>query len=405
MSTPYKPKEPIVRDLSDYIYRTEERTKAFNDAVASAIAPENGGADEMKEQGIANLDNYIQWVDELLRWVPRVNTTGDELLTRILVFYWVFDQPSLRGLQTEIQPQNSNTDLSWLSYWLVTFAREQGSFMNSPQSAAAVYSFYINDKYKPEAPEWAEPKTGWLSFNHWFAREWKDIDVARPLDGKDDDNIIVSVADSMYDGSWPVDNGDVVITIDAKSVQWPINKLLQTTGTTFTGGNFMHAFLGPTDYHRQHAPVTGEVIEVRNIQDQVYLQVAKKKGGGLRGDRGLTRDLAELQKREAKPGKQFFALDAPDDAGYQWCQTRGLIIIQTKKYGKVAVLPIGMAQVSSVVFTVQKGDHVEKGQNISYFQFGGSDVVVVFENRVKFDGDLRPGETKLNVRKQFATFT
>lgn len=406
MSTPYKPKEPIVRDLSDFIYRTEDRTKAFHNAVASALDPANGGADEMKAEGIETLDDYIAYVDDLLRWVPRVDTTGDELLNKILVFYWVFDQPALRGLQTEIQPQNSNTDLTWLSYWLVTFAREQGNFLNSPQSAASVYSFYLNENYKKEASLWAEPKSGWLSFNHWFAREWKDIDTARPLDGKDDDKVIVSVADSMYDGCWPVDNGDVVVTIEAKSVQWPINKLLQTTGTTFNGGYFMHAFLGPTDYHRQHAPVSGKVLEVRNIQDQVYLQVAKKKSGhGLRGDRGLTRDPAEMQKRHAMAGKQFFALDAPDDAGYQWCQTRGLIVIQTEKYGKVAVLPIGMAQVSSVVFTVKEGETVEKGQNISYFQFGGSDVVVVFEKRVNFRSDLEPGQTKLNVRQKFATFT
>ncbi|KAF7596943.1 hypothetical protein BBP40_011989 [Aspergillus hancockii] len=135
-------------------------------------------------------------------------------------------------------------------------------------------------------------------------------------------------------------------------------------------------------YHRQHAPVSGTVVVARVVQNQVYLQVEKKKG------------------RQGVKKK----LDAPDEAGYQWCQTRGLIVIQTEKYGKVAFLPIGMAQISSVVLQVKQGDCVNKGDFVSYFQFGGSDGVVVFENMVNFDDDLETGQTKLDVRSSIATF-
>ncbi|KAE8369287.1 phosphatidylserine decarboxylase-domain-containing protein [Aspergillus caelatus] len=408
MSVPqYVAKEPLVRDLRDFISRDADRVKRFNDAIATAVAGSaEGEDDEMANEGIKTLDDYLRFCDDLLQWVPKVSSKGDELLQKILVFYWVFDQPALHGLQTEIQPQNSNTDLSWLSYWLVTFARQQGLFLSTPQSAASVYSFYRNEKYNKEAALWAEPKSGWVSFNHWFAREWQDIDSARPLAGPNDDKVIVSVADSMFDGSWDIVDGNVTIaSIDTKGVEWPIQKLLQTTAIDYHNGMFMHAFLGPTDYHRQHAPVSGEVIEVRNIQDQVYLQVANKKGH-LSGDRGLVRAPHMITKRreKLKGGHNFYDLDAPDDAGYQWCQTRGLVVIQTKDYGKVAVLPIGMAQVSSVVMTVKKGDLVKKGDNISYFQFGGSDVVVVFEKKVTFNPDFKPGETKLNVRSELARF-
>ncbi len=47
--------------------------------------------------------------------------------------------------------------------------------------------------------------------------------------------------------------------------------------------------------------------------------------------------------------------------------------------GLVAVLPIGMSQVSSVVMTAEVGVTVRKGEELSYFQFGGSDIIVVFE--------------------------
>ncbi|KAE8395594.1 phosphatidylserine decarboxylase-domain-containing protein [Aspergillus alliaceus] len=408
MSVPqYVAKEPLVRDLRDFISRDADRTKRFNDAIATAlIGSAEGDEDEMANEGIATLDDYLRFCDDLLQWVPKVSSKGDELLQKILVFYWVFDQPALRGLQTEIQPQNSNTDLSWLSYWLVTFARQQGSFLGTPQSAASVYSFYRNEKYNKEAALWAEPKSGWVSFNHWFAREWKDIDSARPLAGPNDEKVIVSVADSKFNGSWPIENGNVSIdSIEAKGIDWPIDKLLQASTLDYHNGTFMHAFLGPADYHRQHAPVSGEVIEVKNIQDQVYLQVATE-NGHLSGDRRLVRNPHMCSKRrERLEGDQdFYDLDAPDDAGYQWCQTRGLVVIQTKDYGKVAVLPIGMAQVSSIVMTVKKGDQVKKGDNISYFQFGGSDVVVVFEKKVTFKSGLVAGKTKLNVRSELARF-
>ncbi|EIT75611.1 hypothetical protein AO1008_08470 [Aspergillus oryzae 100-8] len=409
MSVPqYVAKEALVRDLRDFISRDADRTKRFNDAIATAVAGSAGAHDEMANEGIKTLDDYLRFCDDLLQWVPKVSSKGDELLQKILVFYWVFDQPALRGLQTEIQPQNSNTDLSWLSYWLVTFARQQGLFLSTPQSAASVYSFYRNEKYNQEADLWVEPKSGWVSFNHWFAREWKDIDSARPLAGPNDDKVIVSVADSKFNGDWDIVDGNVTISgIDAKGVEWPIDKLLQTTTIDYHNGTFMHAFLGPTDYHRQHAPVSGEIIEVKNIQDQVYLQVATKNGGHLSGDRRLIRNphmITRRRERLLSGGHGYYNLDAPDNAGYQWCQTRGLVVIQTKDYGKVAVLPIGMAQVSSVVMTVKKGDHVKKGDNISYFQFGGSDVVVVFEKKVTFKSGLKPGETKLNVRSELARF-
>ena len=63
-----------------------------------------------------------------------------------------------------------------------------------------------------------------------------------------------------------------------------------------------------------------------------------------------------------------------------------MILIESE-IGLVAVLPIGMAQVSSVVLSVKKGDWVEKGQEISYFQLGGSDIVMVFQKdaNVKLD--------------------
>lgn len=491
----YKPKHAIIQDLIDFINRqtpiiNNERTKEeelplkvnrlalFNMAIATAIAQ---GEKEMGDEHITDLDSYLKFADEFIEWTPTVSSEGDEVLRKILVFYWPFNQQELSDLQTPIAPTFTDTDLRWLSYWLVAYARQLGEYMSTPESVGNIWSFYTSHKYgqgpddadkgtkydkeKDRYKQWKVPEGGWKSFNQWFSREWADIDYSRPLDGKGDDKVIVQGADSVFNGHWDINNGIVHIdpadsksaevSIKAKGIDWPIKDLVRTIDgdKTYDNGSFTHAFLGPTDYHRQHAPVEGKVVLAKNIQEQVYLQVAQSitKDGKttISPERDIVVSSQELQRRfdnttklekktNSKSQENLLALyrsnnnleknqseqpstngpkpdvgiTAPDHAGYQWCQTRGLVVIDTsydskgnKKsvdHGMVAVLPIGMAHVSSVVLTVKEGQFLEKGQNISYFQFGGSDIVTVFQKRPTYRDGLKAGTTKLHIREKVA---
>ena len=192
----------------------------------------------------------------------------------------------------------------------------------------------------------------------------------------------MSPADAVFDGALKV-NGDAVVAI--KGVPWPITELLDdaNSGTTsygelFKNGWFCHSFLGPHDYHRQHAPVSGTVLEARVIEGLCYLQV------DVEEDKNGRRTIAPRRhlfgpRLAALPGDA--GLNAPDEPGYQFIQARALVLIETPDIGLVAVLPIGMAQVSSVVLSVKAGEEVKKGDELSYFQFGGSDIVMVFQER------------------------
>ena len=82
--------------------------------------------------------------------------------------------------------------------------------------------------------------------------------------------------------------------------------------------------------------------------------------------------------------------DAPDQAGYEFMQTRGLVVIDSP-IGLVAVLPMGMAQVSSIVLTAEEGRTLHKGEEISYFQFGGSDIVTVYQQASNVSITAQPG--------------
>lgn len=140
----------------------------------------------------------------------------------------------------------------------------------------------------------------------------------------------------------------------------------------FKNGIFMHAFLNTTDYHRLHAPVGGKVLESRVIQGQAYLEVDA---------------IADLSNNGVLLPKRHF--DAPDSPGYQFDQTRGLVVIESS-VGLVAVLPMGMCQVSSVITTAEVGVTLRKGEELAYFQFGGSDIVLLFESATNLSITAQP---------------
>ena len=58
--------------------------------------------------------------------------------------------------------------------------------------------------------------------------------------------------------------------------------------------------------------------------------------------------------------------------------------------GLVAVLPIGMCQVSSVILTAEVGVTLRKGEELAYFQFGGSDIVMLFQARSNVSFTAQP---------------
>ena len=66
---------------------------------------------------------------------------------------------------------------------------------------------------------------------------------------------------------------------------------------------------------------------------------------------------------------------------YQIDQERGLIVIDSPEVGLVAVLPVGMGSVSSVNLTPEVGARLQKGDEFGFFLFGGSDIVMLFQNK------------------------
>ncbi len=324
-------------------------------------------------EDIHSLADYLDWIDAFLRWIPSENAPGSEVYNRLCKFHFILDQPPVRGLQNAIVPHDQAAPLTPLSAWMVRYAKALGDFLDTPESLTAdsLKSFFDSPNYNMS--DYIVPHGGFKTFNQFFARNFKP--GYRPIAAVADPRVIVSPADSTFAGQWEI-RTDSKVTV--KNLHWSIDELLEGSPyrDRFVNGLFMHAFLGPNDYHRQHAPVAGTVLEARVIPGQVYLQViAEPIPGDPEG------------RQRLKPLRNF---DAPDEAGYQFAQARGLVVLDSA-IGLVAVLPIGMCQVSSVILTAEKGVTLRKGEEISYFQFGGSDIIVLFEARSNVSFSAQPG--------------
>jgi len=68
---------------------------------------------------------------------------------------------------------------------------------------------------------------------------------------------------------------------------------------------------------------------------------------------------------------------------------RGLVVIESPELGLVAELPIGMGYVSSVNLTLEVGAELRKGDEFGFFLFGGSDMVMRFQDKnVVFEAEV-----------------
>jgi len=412
--TAYEPEQPATRALKAIIEAHRYRA-FFEDAVKTVSAQKVPELDQIR-----TLDQFYYYVDALVTWIPEIRVwdwEGEDLhertvYLRIVQFYYYFNQPQLEALQSPIAPV-AGAALSPISRWLREFAVAWGRFLDTPASAKYLESF----KYAPEYAwqDFERPPEAYATFNAFFARTFTNIDVQRPVAAANDPRVIVFPAESTFVGQWAISTPvgaplPAPPSIVVKHIEWTIEELLQDSrhAAAFEGGLLCHSFLNTYDYHRLHTPVAGTVLEARFIPGQVYLQVELQE----QGEEGASGDLA----RAVVP-KRY--LDADDATGYQFVQCRGLLVLESA-VGKVAVLPMGMAQVSSVVFVSPKaeghtpvvlapdeigaldyqqrvdrlnerihaalvGKRLEKGEMFSFFQFGGSDCVMVFERKASVD--------------------
>ena len=363
--------QPIVQQLVDMIKKNGWEDK-FKEAIAKTVSYNIQGMEDIKD-----LDSWLNWINMFVTWVPRENRWGNLCLEYLCKFFFVFDQSPVKELQNAVVPHDKEQPLTPLSAWLKDYMNAQGEFLDKPESLdpTTLETFFDAPNYNLD--EYVQPRGGWKSFNEFFARYTKP--GYRPVAAIDDDTVIVAAAEATFSGQWEVNSNTGV---NCKGLYWKIEELLEGSKykDAFKGGMWTHSFLNTNDYHRQHAPVSGTVVEARVIQGTTYVNITAEPDPENPGQSKLKREQVERDK-----------ITAPDTAGYEFMQTRGCIIIDNPVVGLVAVLPIGMSNVSSVILTAEEGRTLQKGDEISYFQFGGSDYVMVFQEKANVCFTAQPG--------------
>ncbi|MDN3671399.1 phosphatidylserine decarboxylase [Echinicola jeungdonensis] len=111
----------------------------------------------------------------------------------------------------------------------------------------------------------------WKTFNQFFARHLKSPDQ-RPIASPDDPSVVAAFADSRPQGVWDIDGNSEIISkegVPVKSARvQSIPELLGKESAyknAFAKGTFTHSFLGISDYHRFHFPMSGTIKEIRVI--------------------------------------------------------------------------------------------------------------------------------------------
>lgn len=359
----------ITQDLIGLIEKNPEIGNMLEVSIAKAkeINP------DPKTNPVQNLSDYYNFIDSASELIPRdvlgnpSDLTRDQILQSICYFYFLVDQP-LSELENKGLFDNTIQYYEPFSSWLRDFADTWGSFLDTEASwSPEIYQEFYNDPSYGLQKGWYESSSNWSTFNRFFSR-YLESPNARPIASPNDTMVVVSPADSVPQGTWAIDNNSTIQVEDGLEVKlvhyYSVRDLLGNDSQyrdAFANGVLTHSFLNVNDYHRYHFAVGGTIKEKKKVVQNVALEVAWN----------------STQNK----------YDPIDSTGWQFSQTRGYVIVDTGKYGLVALIPMGMAQVSSVNFEddVEMGATHEKGDMLGNFLFGGSDFVMLFQERAGFE--------------------
>lgn len=222
-----------------------------------------------------------------------------------------------------------------------------------------------------------DPKDKYHGFKSWddfFTRRFRFEDGIRPVASPDDDSVIVNACESKtYKVAHNVAAQD---KFWLKGQPYSVLDILNhdELAEQFVGGTIYQAFLSALSYHRWHAPVSGKIVKTA-VVDGTYFSEPPFTGFQAKGT---------MDSEGQSTGQEFLSAMA----------TRGIIYIEADNpaIGLMAVVPIGMVEVSTCDITVKEGDHVKKGDQLGMFHFGGSTHCLLFRKGVKVEGFPESGK-------------
>lgn len=346
---PPKKLSPSVQALADYVGLPENTFLRIYIGRMMEEISQNGA------RGPKTPEGFFRLLDEALYKLPRY---GSEFMAALpfleaLIpfmtnsFGWAF------FTQQRVQPYLSDILKAYRVYLespasLACLSDSDGNWLSEQAKRRLSLDDYVYDSSKPHG--------GFKSWNEFFTRQFKNIDASRPLEPDPTGKVVSSPVDgTVLNISQQVHRKTA---FELKGEEYYLADLLaERDGSPllkpFIDGLAVQILLSPSDYHRWHAPVSGKVTKVHTV-----------------------------------PG-YFFALPAPalpDEKNppvtfMSHVNTRTIVFIEPENpaIGALALIFVGLTEVSSCSATVEEGASVKRGQEIGHFAFGGSTCCILFD--------------------------
>ena len=350
------------KDIIVCLRQLLDSNPALRNLVAQSLASAAQNNPHICTNPVRSLEDWFVYLERFLHQMPwQTMDIGEDasffrrIDQNIGYFYYLLDQP-IETLKHRGYWYPSLQYEPHIAAWLAEYNKAWGEWLSSADSwNNAYYQLARTDhRFELDTDRYESPDH-WHCWNDFFARK-----LNHPL---------------------PVSNHRFISPSDGLILDYPVktistNHLQDLLGESpyaerFEGGEAIHIVLDVNDYHRFHAPCAGRVVEQKIIP-------GIHAGGGV-----IIWD--EEQGR--------YRYDTIGAIGFQSLETRGILILDTPDFGYIALIAVGIQQVSSVQWSLREGrGEVVQGEEIGCFQFGGSDIILLFESSGKAPA-YEPGKT------------
>ena len=301
---------------------------------------------------VRSLDDWFTYLERFLHLMPwQTMDIGEDasffrrIDQNIGYFYFLLDQPldALKG-RGYIYPSLQYEPR--IASWLVEYNKTWGKWLSSPDSwNDSYYNLARTDaRFELDSDRYETPDN-WHSWNDFFTRRLRN-----PFTFHLSPFTFISPCDGVI-ASAPVKTSSLDNWLDLLG-ETPYREV-------FANGETTHIVLDVFDYHRFHAPCDGRVVEHKIIP-------GIHAGGGV------------IIWDESQGRYRYDTLGATD---FQSLETRGILILDTPDFGLLALIAVGVQQVSSICWSIihHTPYTIHQGDELGYFKFGGSDIILLFE--------------------------
>lgn len=240
----------------------------------------------------------------------------------------------------------------WYRFFIFLTNHKASSMMLMKFSQSKLSRTVIPSYDKLYKLNWEDVEEGRGDFNtlhDLFTRKLKS--GARNVN--QDNNTVVSPVDAVYE-DYGVIQSDSNIVVKGKV--YSIQEMLEDDAVLekYIGGQYMILYLSPSHYHRIHAPVEGEVVKRWSLGKRSY----------------------PVNKLGLKYGKSTLSKNFR-------------VITEIKHaFGYLSVVKVGAMFVNSIEIT-NDSDKLQKGEELAYFSFGSTVVLLFEEGTFQLNKDLQ----------------